>query len=245
MMGHADGVAFRFRSPAMPKEGHYVTRTGWLRAAVLGANDGIVSTSSLLAGVLAAGLDRPAVLLTGLAALVAGAFSMASGEYVSVAAQADSETADLERERQALEENPDYELDELTEGLVDRGVSEPLARAAAEEMTAHDALDAHAREELGLTGAGGAAPLQAALASALAFAAGAALPLGGAAAAPAGGDGILVVAAVSLAALAILGTAGARLGGAPQGRAVGRVLLWGGAAMAATAAVGRLFDVSV
>jgi VIT1/CCC1 family predicted Fe2+/Mn2+ transporter len=229
----------------MPKEGHYVTRTGWLRAAVLGANDGIVSTSSLLAGVLAAGLDKPTVLLTGLAAAVAGAFSMASGEYVSVAAQADSETADLERERRALAENPDYELDELTGGLVERGVSPPLARAAAEEMTEHDALDAHAREELGLTGAGGTAPLQAALASALAFAAGAGLPLGGAVLAPAGPDGIAAVAGVSLVALAVLGVAGARLGGAPVGRAIARVVLWGGAAMAATAAVGRLFDVAV
>ncbi|REC56509.1 VIT family protein [Rhodosalinus sediminis] len=229
----------------MPKEGHYVTRTGWLRAAVLGANDGIVSTSSLLAGVLAAGMERPVVLLTGLAALVAGAFSMASGEYVSVAAQSDSESADLELERRALEEDPDYELDELTSGLVERGVSPPLARAAAREMTAHDALDAHAREELGLTETGAAAPMQAALASAAAFATGAALPLAGAALGPAGPAGVLPVAALSLAALGGLGLTGARLGGAPAGRAAARALLWGGAAMGATALVGRLFDVAV
>jgi VIT1/CCC1 family predicted Fe2+/Mn2+ transporter len=226
---------------AMPKEGHYVTRTGWLRAAVLGANDGIVSTASLLVGVLAAGLDRSGVVLTGLAGLTAGAFSMASGEYVSVAAQADSEAADLARESRALTEDPEYELQELADGLAERGVTSALALRVAKELTAHDALDAHAREELGLTGEGGANPLQAAVASALAFAAGAGLPLAGALAVP-GEAGLLAVPVVSVVALCLLGGLGARIGGAAPGRAVMRTLLWGCLAMAVTALVGHLFE---
>jgi VIT1/CCC1 family predicted Fe2+/Mn2+ transporter len=229
----------------MPKEGHYVTRTGWLRAAVLGANDGIVSTASLLAGVLAAGMDRPAVLLTGLAGLTAGAFSMASGEYVSVAAQSDSEAADLERERRALAEDPDYELEELAGGLESRGVSETLAVEVARQMTEHDALDAHAREELGLSHSAPPEPMRAALASAAAFALGAGLPLAAAALAPAGGGALAIVATVALAALALLGAVGAWAGGAPLPPAILRVLLWGGLAMAVTAGVGRLFHVAI
>ncbi len=164
----------------MPRDGHYITRSNWLRAAVLGANDGIVSTASLLVGVAAAGLTRETVVLTGLAGLTAGALSMASGEYVSVSAQADVEAADLERERVALEEDPDYELDELTEGLEARGVETGLARQVAEQMTDHDALGAHAREELGLFGLeGNANPLQAALAPGVAFALGGGIAFGG------------------------------------------------------------------
>lgn len=229
----------------MPKEGHYVTRTGWLRAAVLGANDGIVSTASLLVGVLAAGMDRPAVLLTGLAGLTAGAFSMAAGEYVSVAAQSDSEAADLERERRALAQDPDYELEELAGGLEARGVAEDLAVEVARQMTDHDALDAHAREELGLSYSAPPEPLRAAVASAAAFAIGAGLPLGAAVLAPQGGAALGMVAAVTLVALALLGAAGALAGGAPVGRAVIRVLLWGGLAMAVTAGVGRMFHMAV
>ncbi|MFP4275382.1 MAG: VIT family protein, partial [Paracoccaceae bacterium] len=211
----------------MPKEGHYVTRTGWLRAAVLGANDGIVSTASLLVGVMAAGMAPSTVLLTGLAGLTAGAFSMASGEYVSVAAQADSEAADLERERRALADDPDYELEELADGLAARGVSEGLALKVARQMTEHDALDAHAREELGLSPVASARPFQAAWASAVSFAGGAALPLAGAALF----GGIPAVALVSMVALVLLGALGAWSGGAPLGRAVLRVLFWGALAM--------------
>ena len=155
----------------MPKEGHYINRSNWLRAAVLGANDGIVSISSLLVGVTSAGMATGNVALTGFAGLTAGALSMAAGEYVSVSAQADVEAADLERERIALEEDPDYELEELAEGLENRGVDAALAVKVATQMTDHDALGAHAREELGMFGlAGQANPLQAAGASALAFA---------------------------------------------------------------------------
>ena len=229
----------------MPRDGHYITRSNWLRAAVLGANDGIVSTASLLVGVAAAGLTRETVVLTGLAGLTAGALSMASGEYVSVSAQADVEAADLERERVALEEDPDYELDELTEGLEARGVETGLARQVAEQMTDHDALGAHAREELGLFGLeGNANPLQAALASGVAFALGAALPLAGAGLAPQGFVGVSV-GVVALGALAALGGVGAWLGGSPKAPSIRRVLFWGAVAMAITSAVGRLFEVAV
>jgi VIT1/CCC1 family predicted Fe2+/Mn2+ transporter len=227
----------------MPKEGHYINRSNWLRAGMLGANDGIVSTASLLVGVSAAGLDRTGVLLAGLAGLTAGALSMASGEYVSVSAQADVEAADLERERKALIEDPDYELEELAEGLEARGVDKRLAVKVAVQMTDHDALGAHAREELGMYGlAGNANPLQAAGASALAFAAGAGLPLMGAVLAPDAGRGFAVVA-VALLALMLLGGLGARLGGAPMVPSIVRVVTWGVLAMAVTWAVGRAFGV--
>lgn len=228
----------------MPKEGHFINRSGWLRAAILGANDGIVSTASLLVGVAAAGMDRSGVLLTGLAGLTAGAFSMAAGEYVSVSAQSDIEAADLERERRALEEDPIYELGELAEGLINRGVDPKIAREVALQMTAHDALDAHAREELGLTELASSNPLEAAIASAIAFALGAGLPLGGALLAPLA-QMSTVVPTVTLLSLALLGGVGAQMGGAPIGRAVIRVLFWGSVAMGVTAGVGHLFHAVV
>jgi len=225
----------------MPREGHYINRSNWLRAAVLGANDGIVSSASLLVGVSAAGMTHGNVLLTGLAGLTAGALSMAAGEYVSVSAQADVERADLERERVALIEDPDYELSELAEGLENRGVESDLALEGAAQMTDHDALGAHAREELGMFGlAGQADPLQAAGASALAFGLGGGLPLLAAGLAPMGVRG-LSVALVAMLALVMLGVGGAQLGGAPKWPAIRRVVFWGGLAMAVTAGVGHLF----
>ncbi|UWR34360.1 VIT family protein [Sulfitobacter sp. W027] len=225
----------------MPREGHYINRSNWLRAAVLGANDGIVSSASLLVGVSAAGMTHGNVLLTGLAGLTAGALSMAAGEYVSVSAQADVERADLERERVALIEDPDYELSELAEGLENRGVESDLALEVAAQMTDHDALGAHAREELGMFGlAGQADPLQAAGASALAFGLGGGLPLLAAGLAPMGVRG-LSVALVAMLALVMLGVGGAQLGGAPKWPAIRRVVFWGGLAMAVTAGVGHLF----
>ena len=225
----------------MPRDGHYINRSNWLRAAVLGANDGIVSSASLLVGVSAAGMAHGNVLLTGLAGLTAGALSMAAGEYVSVSAQADVELADLERERVALIEDPDYELSELAEGLENRGVESDLALEVAAQMTDHDALGAHAREELGMFGlAGQADPLQAAGASAVAFALGGALPLLAALFGPSGVRG-LSVALVAMLALVMLGAGGAHLGGAPRWPAIRRVVFWGGLAMAVTAGVGHLF----
>ena len=225
----------------MPKDGHYINRSNWLRAAVLGANDGIVSSASLLVGVSSAGMASGNVLLTGLAGLTAGALSMAAGEYVSVSAQADVEAADLERERIALIEDPDYELSELAEGLENRGVEGALALEVAAQMTDHDALGAHAREELGMFGLeGGANPLQAAAASAAAFALGGGAPLLAAAGAPAGYRAALV-ASVAVLALVLLGSVGAHLGGAPKAPAVRRAVLWGTLAMAVTAGVGHVF----
>jgi VIT1/CCC1 family predicted Fe2+/Mn2+ transporter len=223
----------------MPKEGHYINRSNWLRAAVLGANDGIVSISSLLVGVTSAGMATGNVALTGFAGLTAGALSMAAGEYVSVSAQADVEAADLERERIALEEDPDYELEELAEGLENRGVDAALAVKVATQMTDHDALGAHAREELGMFGlAGQANPLQAAGASALAF------PLIAALGAPAG-YALIAIAVTAVLALALLGGGGARLGGAPMRSAIIRAVVWGALAMAVTAALGQAFHVAV
>ena len=229
----------------MPKEGHFINRSNWLRASVLGANDGIVSTASLLVGVAAAGMDRSGVLLAGLAGLTAGALSMAAGEYVSVSTQQDIETADLERERIALEDDPDYELSELAEGLEARGVETGLALEVAQQMTDHDALGAHAREELGMHGlAGDANALQAAWASSLSFALGAGMPLAGAALAPQGQTGV-VVAVVALLALVVLGGTGARMGGAPMLPSIRRVVFWGCLVMLVTSGVGRLFGVHV
>ena len=229
----------------MPKEGHFINRSNWLRASVLGANDGIVSTASLLVGVAAAGRDRSGILLAGLAGLTAGALSMAAGEYVSVSTQQDIETADLARERAALEDDPDYELSELAEGLEARGVQAGLALKVAQQMTDHDALDAHAREELGMHGmAGDANAFQAAFASSFSFAIGAGMPLLGAVLAP-GGWTVQVVAVVALLALIVLGGTGARLGGAPMRPSILRVVFWGSLAMVVTSAVGRLFGVHV
>ena len=219
-------------------EPHFTQRIGWLRASVLGANDGIVSTASLVVGVAAADAARGQVLLAGVAGLVAGAMSMAAGEYVSVSSQADSEAADLQRERIELGRSPDRELRELADVYVRRGLDEPLARRVAEQLSAHDALGAHARDEMGLTETHAARPIQAALASALAFAFGAALPLGVAIVVPRASTGVSVTGA-SLVSLALLGGIAARAGGARVMRGAARVALWGAVAMALTALVGR------
>ncbi|CAG0941584.1 hypothetical protein GPROT2_01379 [Gammaproteobacteria bacterium] len=222
-------------------ERHRADRVGWLRAAVLGANDGVVSVASLVVGVAAGGADPATVLLAGMAGLAAGAMSMAAGEYVSVKSQADTEHADLERERRELIEDPAHELDELTEIYVSRGLDEPLARQVAVRLTAVDALGAHARDELGITETLRARPAQAALASALAFALGALLPLLAAVLAPASRAGSAIVV-VTLAALLLLGATAAWAGGAAPLRGALRVTFWGAIAMALTAGVGRLFD---
>ena len=229
----------------MPKDGHFINRSNWLRAAVLGANDGIVSISSLLVGVTSPGMVSENISLTGIAGLSAGALSMAAGEYVSVSAQADLESADLERERIALEDDPDYELEELAEGLATRGVEPKLALKVAAQLTDHDALGAHAREELGMFGlAGQANPLQAAGASAGAFFVGGAFPLA-AALLVSTIYNIPAIAAVAVLALALLGAGGARLGGAPMRPALIRAVVWGVVAMVFTAGVGQFFDVAV
>ena len=222
----------------MHGERHAVARVGWLRAAVLGANDGIVSTASLVVGVAAAAAGKDAVLLSGVAGLVAGAMSMAAGEYVSVSSQADSERADLSKEKRELAETPDEELAELTAIYVARGLDRALARQVAEQLTEHDALGAHARDELGISEHSTARPVQAALTSAATFAIGAALPLAAAAASPEPGLAP-VVSAATLASLLLLGAVGARTGGAPAWRGAVRVGFWGAAAMALTALVGR------
>jgi len=213
-----------------------------LRAAVLGANDGIVSTASLIVGVAASGSDRHAILLAGVAGLVGGALSMAAGEFVSVSSQADAEKADLAIERSELAQYPEGELRELAGIYVKRGLEPKLAAQVAEQLSAHDALAAHARDELGITHQLRARPLQAALASAAAFASGAALPLAITLFAPMHGLAWSVMLA-SLVALALLGAAAARAGGAPMLRGALRVVVWSALAMAATAAIGSLFDV--
>ncbi|MCG6965348.1 MAG: VIT family protein [Chromatiaceae bacterium] len=221
-------------------ERHFAHRIGWLRAAVLGANDGIVSTASLLVGVAAAEAARADVLLAGVAGLAAGAMSMAAGEYVSVSSQADTEKADLARERRELDENHEYERQELAGIYVRRGLDAPLAQQVADQLMAHDALGAHARDELGLTETHSARPLQAAAASAATFSVGAALPLLMAMLSPS--DLMIAsVAAGSLVCLSLLGTLAARAGGAGMAAGAARVTLWGALAMAATAGVGMLF----
>jgi len=225
-------------------EKHKSHRVGWLRAAVLGANDGIVSTSSLIIGVAAANTTQSEILLAGLAGLVAGAMSMAAGEYVSVSSQSDTENADLELERKSLEENEEFERDELAGIYEDRGLSTGLARQVAEQLMAHDALGAHARDEIGITEGGKARPIQAALSSAGTFTVGAALPLLVAWLVPLASL-ISFVAMLSLVFLAIMGGIAARAGGAPMLRASIRVSFWGALAMALTAAVGHLFGVAV
>jgi len=226
-------------------ENHMTHRIGWLRAAVLGANDGIVSTASLVMGVAASGADRSAIIVAGLAGLVAGAMSMAAGEFVSVSSQADTERADLERERLELATDPEGELTELAGIYEERGLDADLARRVAEQMTASDALAAHARDELGISEVVVARPVQAAVTSAATFAAGAAVPLITALPAMGGGTRILLVAVLSLASLAVLGVVGARAGGAPPGRAAARVAFWGALAMGITAAIGALVGVAV
>ena len=225
------------------RERHRTERTGWLRAAVLGANDGIVSTASLVVGVAAAEATRQNVLVAGVAGLVAGALSMAAGEYVSVSSQADTERADLERERRELATQPEAEEVELTGIYVDRGLDPDLARQVARQFHAKDALAAHARDELGLTVELAARPLQAAMASAASFAVGAGVPVLTILVAPLNVLA-LAVAGVSLLCLLSLGALAARAGGAPVAAGTARVAIWGVLAMLATAAVGWLFGIS-
>jgi VIT1/CCC1 family predicted Fe2+/Mn2+ transporter len=224
-------------------ERHRTHRIGWLRAAVLGANDGIVSTASLVLGVAAAGAGSEGILVAGTAGLVAGAMSMAAGEYVSVSSQADTERADLARERRELDTMPAQEKAELTAIYVERGLKPDLAASVADQLMAHDALAAHARDELGISDTLAARPVQAALASAGTFALGAALPLAIALLFPASAL-LPAVSGGSLLFLALLGTLGARAGGAPVVTAALRVTFWGALAMALTAGVGALFGVA-
>jgi VIT1/CCC1 family predicted Fe2+/Mn2+ transporter len=226
------------------RERHHVGRIGWLRAAVLGANDGILSTSSLLLGVAAAHATHSSVLVAGVAGLVGGAMSMAAGEYVSVSSQADSERADLERERAELKADDAGEHKELTAIYVGRGLDPVLARRVAEQLMAHDALGAHARDELGISENLRARPIQAALASAASFASGAAMPLIVTGLSPAQ-DLIPLLSGTSLALLAILGAAAARAGGAGVLIGAARVTFWGALAMAFTAGIGSLFGTIV
>ena len=225
-------------------EGHAVGRTGRLRAGVLGANDGLLSTSALLVGVAEAAASRSVLLASGVAALVSGAGSMAIGEYSSVSSQRDAERADLELEARELREGPRAELHELTGIYERRGLDHALAHEVAVALTEHDALAAHARDELGLDPADLARPIEAAVTSAVSFVLGAAVPLLVVLLLPASVR-IVALVGVALVGLALLGALGARLGGAPMGRASIRVLVGGSAALALTAVVGRLFDVAV
>ena len=225
-------------------EQHLVGRIGWLRAAVLGANDGIVSTASLIVGVAAAAVTQNAVLIAGVAGLVAGAMSMAAGEYVSVSSQSDTERADLARERKELGENVEFEKEELTQIYVKRGLELPLARQVAQQLMAKDALTAHARDELGISEITTARPVQAALTSAATFSVGAAMPLLMVVVAPAG-TLVPIVSAASLGFLALLGAIGAKAGGANVLRATARVTFWGALAMALTAGIGKIFGTVV
>ena len=225
-------------------EGHLVSRIGWLRAAVLGANDGIVSTASLIVGVAAASATTSDVMIAGVAGLVAGAMSMAAGEYVSVSSQSDTEQADLARERAELAGQPEFEREELTRIYIERGVEAALARQVADQLMAKDALGAHARDELGISEVTAARPIQAALTSAATFAIGAAMPLAMVLLMPRS----FLVAGVSIASLvflALLGAIGARAGGASVARATLRVTFWGALAMALTAGIGAIFGTVV
>jgi VIT1/CCC1 family predicted Fe2+/Mn2+ transporter len=225
-------------------EFHKVQHVGWLRAAVLGANDGIISTASLMMGIASAQAVSSTVLLTGIAGLVAGALSMAAGEYVSVRSQADTENADLAKEREELANQPEAELRELTEIYVTRGLDRDLARQVAVQLTAHDALATHARDELGIIDFLQARPLQAALASAATFAVGAFIPLLVALVVPEQYL-IIAIAGVSLCALALLGGLAAKVGGANQWQGALRVCVWGAIAMGLTGVAGHLFGVNL
>ncbi|WP_133479232.1 VIT1/CCC1 transporter family protein [Cognatilysobacter segetis] len=225
-------------------ETHRAHRAGWLRAAVLGANDGIVSISGLVVGVAASGVGPSAVLASGIAGIVAGAMSMAAGEYVSVQSQADVETADLAKERRELAEQPESELKELAHIWERRGLDATLAREVAMQLTAHDALGSHARDELGITETLRARPLQAALASGAAFSVGSVLPIVAVLLAPAGRVEPVTIA-VTLVALSLSGALAAWAGGAPMLRGAVRVVAWGAAAMAAASLIGRLAGVAV
>lgn len=225
--------------PSAHDEPHLSSRSGWLRAAVMGANDGILSTASLIVGVAAGAADHVTIMLAGIAGMVAGALSMAAGEYVSVSSQEDVEQADIRREKLELRRNPEGELDELTAIYETRGLPPPLAREVAEQLTEADALGAHLRDEIGLTDLSPPRPLQAAVVSALTFAAGASVPLAVGALAPLESLQIWVGGA-TLLALGTLGALGAQAGGAPRRRAILRVMVWGVLAMAATSAIGAL-----
>lgn len=224
---------------------HLVERIGWLRAAVLGANDGIVSTASLILGVAAAAQGRSEIVLAGIAGLVAGAMSMAAGEYVSVSSQADTEVADLAREKNELLSSPDFELEELSQIYQERGVDKQTSDEIARQMMEHDALAAHARDELSITHVTTARPIQAALTSAVTFTAGATLPLLVATIMPLGRPLAVGVAASSLVFLAGLGAIGAKAGGARMMKAIFRVTFWGAAAMGITSGIGSLFGAVV
>ena len=219
---------------------HMVARINWLRAAVLGANDGIISTGSLIVGVAAATALKQDMMISGVAGLVAGAMSMAAGEYVSVSAQSDSEGAELERERRELEDYPEGELTELTKIYEARGLTQDLAHQVAVQLTKHDALGAHMRDELNISEFTAARPVQAALASGVSFAVGASFPLIVALLAPRGGE-IAAVAVATIVSLACLGGLGARVGGSGTVSGATRVVFWGALAMAATAGVGKVF----
>ena len=226
------------------REGHRTAHIGWLRAAVLGANDGLISTASLVVGVAASGTARAAILVAGVAGLVAGSMSMAAGEYVSVSSQADTESADLARERHELATMPDAEKAELAGIYEARGLTRELAVQVADQLMAKDALVAHAHDELGLTDATAARPLQAALASAVSFAVGAALPVVVAYVSPTPLLARLVTAS-ALVLLIVLGAVAAQVGGASMSRGALRVAFWGALAMAASAGVGRIFGTQV
>ncbi|HCE17723.1 MAG TPA: hypothetical protein DEQ80_07680 [Anaerolinea thermolimosa] len=226
------------------RESHYTDRIGWIRAAVLGANDGIVSIASLLMGVAAAGTGHSGILIAGVAGLVAGAMSMAAGEYVSVSSQSDTEKADLTRERAELAADPAAELEELTQIYVKRGLDEGLARQVAIKLSERNALEAHAHDELGMSEVTVARPIQAAMTSALTFSAGGILPVLSAVIAPVS-MAPLIIPLVSLVVLGSLGALSASLGGAPIGKSVLRVTFWGAIAMAITAGIGKLFGVAV
>jgi VIT1/CCC1 family predicted Fe2+/Mn2+ transporter len=230
--------------PHIHRETHRSDRIGWLRAAVLGANDGTISVASLVVGVAAAGAPQGSILLTGVAGLVAGAMSMAAGEYVSVQSQADTEDADIRKEKLELEFEAEHELEELTSIYVSRGLDQPLARLVAERLTSSDALGAHARDELGITETLRARPIQAACASALFFVAGAIVPIAAALLSPAARIAE-VSSATALVTLVILGGTAAYAGGAPVGKGAVRVAFWGALAMGITAGVGRLFGTVV
>ncbi len=225
-------------------ERHLVARIGWLRAAVLGANDGLVSTASLIVGVAAAQTSKQGIIVAGVAGLVAGAMSMAAGEYVSVSSQSDTEAADLNRERAELASDPEAETQELAGIYRGRGIDPETALAVARQLMVHDALGAHARDELGISGHTKARPIQAALTSAATFAVGAVLPLTVVLVAPTSGI-VVAVSGAALIGLALLGGLGARVGGAPVWKAVARVTFWGALAMAITAGIGRVFGTVV
>ena len=228
----------------MEKEEHYVMRSGWLRASILGANDGILSTASIVIGVAAASTTREPILLAGVAGLVAGALSMAAGEYVSVSSQADLESADLDRERKELEETPEEELIELAKIYEKRGLSPDLSLQVAQQLTDHNALEAHARDELGINEITTAKPLQAAIASGLAFIFGGILPVLASLFVPLS-QMVLLQYILALTFLVILGAVSAKAGGSSIPKAIIRIVFWGTVAMGITAYIGHLFGVSL